>query len=77
MIHENISNKNGNKGKEIDIRACDCGSIHLSFFGRTTFHLSHQEFLDFSKGVVVVRSRLKQKGQEDRFDIRKMSGLNH
>lgn len=48
------------KEGEIDIRACKCGSIHLTFFGRTSIHLSHQEFLDFSKGVLQISSKLKQ-----------------
>ncbi|MFQ5779551.1 MAG: hypothetical protein ACE5HN_02040 [Nitrospiria bacterium] len=77
MTHEVMGGKDFNKRDSIDIRACTCGSIHLSFFGRTTFHLSHEEFLEFAGGVAQVSATLKHVRKEDPLITQQGNGLNH
>ncbi len=81
MIHGNAwDEKQGghnHKEREIDIRPCNCGSIHLTFFGRTTFHLSRHEFIEFSRGVARVMNDLNQEGREDGISFLQNNGLSH
>jgi hypothetical protein len=65
------------KEREIDIRPCNCGSVHLTFFGQMTFHLSRQEFIKFSRGVVRVTNHLKPLSLEDRFPLLKTNRFSH
>ncbi len=65
------------KEKEIDIRVCKCGGVQLSFFGRTTLHLSHQEFIGLSRGVAEVSENLKKEDWEDALSSVQGSGLSH
>ncbi len=60
MVHNNLKGQHFTNRDSINIKACNCGAIHLSFFGRTTFHLSRQEFLDFSGGVAQVAATIQQ-----------------
>jgi len=71
--------ENGHHDKErsIDVRPCACGSVHLTFFGRTTFHLSRNEFMEFSKGVSRVAKGLKQDVRENGMSILQTNGLSH
>lgn len=81
MIHGNAWDEKqsgqGHREKKFDIRSCNCGLIHVTFFGRTTFHLSRQEFIEFSRGVVEVTNNLKEEGQEDGMSILQNNGLSH
>ncbi len=77
MIHNNASMESDIRRNSIDIRACACGSIHISFFGRTTFHLSREEFLDFSKGVSRVRKQLSGSPDEGDFSFIQSNGFSH
>ncbi len=81
MIHGNAwdEEENGHEHKErnIDIRPCNCGSIHLTFFGRTTFHLSRNEFIEFSRGVSRVTNGLKQDAGENGVSILQSKGMSH
>lgn len=77
MAHEALDGKDFNKQDSIDIRSCTCGSIHLSFFGRTTFHLSHEEFMKFSGGVAQLAVSLRRGRQRGALVTKNGNGLSH
>lgn len=81
MIHGNAwdEEESGHPHKErnIDIRSCGCGSIHLTFFGRNTLHLSRKEFIEFSKGVSRVSNGLKQDVGEQDMSTLQTNGMSH
>lgn len=77
MIHDDSWEQNGTKRDKIDIRACGCGAIHLSFFGRATFHLSHEEYVDFARGVEKVAALLRESHQQETFVTQTGTGISH
>ncbi|MFQ5580134.1 MAG: hypothetical protein ACE5FZ_05930 [Nitrospiria bacterium] len=77
MIHNDPKGQHFTNRDSIDIRACNCGMIHLSFFGRTTFHLSHQEFLEFSGGVAQAAASIQQGRKHAEVLTLQESGLIH
>ncbi|MFQ5587719.1 MAG: hypothetical protein ACE5F7_02675 [Nitrospiria bacterium] len=77
MGQEHSFGKDFSEEEKINIKACTCGSVHLAFFGRTSFHLSHKEFLDFAQGVAQVSSELKLSHQSMPFARDAGGGVSH
>lgn len=77
MVHNNPNEQHFTNPDSIDIRICNCGAIHLSFFGRTTFHLSPQEFLDFSGGVARTAATIQQRRKQENGLTQQSNGLVH
>jgi len=77
MMHDDSWDQNGVRQDKIEIRACGCGAVHLSLFGRTTFHLSRSEYIDFARGVEKVAKMLRESHEEEPFMTQAGNGISH
>lgn len=77
MIHEGSLKEGFNKETQIEMKVCVCGSVHISFFGRATFHLSPEEFLDFARGVARLSNKLKYDMAQTEVPVVFGNGLSH